>query len=119
MKRKLYKWIKIILIAYGSIGIAFYYLQDYFLFRSIPLEKSFTYHFSDPYTEVNVRFDSISNINIIRFSTSFIPKGVVLYFHGNKMNTARYEKFSYNFTKNGYEVWMIDYPGYGKSTGPL
>jgi uncharacterized protein len=42
---------------------------------------------------------------------------VVLYFHGNKENISRYAKFATPFTKNGYEVWMEDYPGFGKSTG--
>jgi hypothetical protein len=47
-----------------------------------------------------------------------VPKGVVLYLHGNRDNIGWYEPFAANFTKNGYEVWMMDYPGYGKSTGP-
>jgi alpha-beta hydrolase superfamily lysophospholipase len=42
---------------------------------------------------------------------------VVIYFHGNKENINRYAKFATNFTKQGYEVWMEDYPGFGKSVG--
>jgi pimeloyl-ACP methyl ester carboxylesterase len=42
-------------------------------------------------------------------------KGVVIYFHGNRENINRFAKFSTNFKKLGYEVWMEDYPGYGKS----
>jgi len=40
-----------------------------------------------------------------------------LYFHGNRKNIERYAPFAVNFTRNNYEVWMIDYPGFGKSTG--
>jgi alpha-beta hydrolase superfamily lysophospholipase len=32
-------------------------------------------------------------------------------------NITHYQKFVTNFTKNGYEVWMEDYPGFGKSAG--
>ena len=46
-------------------------------------------------------------------------RGVVLYFHGNRKNVGWYARFAPMFTEHGYEVWMIDYPGYGKSTGPL
>jgi hypothetical protein len=42
-----------------------------------------------------------------------------LYFHGNKTNISRYAKYSENFTRNNYDVWMMDYPGFGKSTGTL
>jgi alpha-beta hydrolase superfamily lysophospholipase len=41
----------------------------------------------------------------------------VLYFHGNKKNISWYAKYSSYFTRNGYELIMIDYPGYGKSRG--
>ncbi|MBV9986723.1 MAG: alpha/beta fold hydrolase, partial [Chitinophagaceae bacterium] len=43
----------------------------------------------------------------------------VIYFHGNSSNISRYAPFAGWFTRNGYEVWMPDYPGYGKSTGEL
>jgi pimeloyl-ACP methyl ester carboxylesterase len=44
-------------------------------------------------------------------------RGVVLYFHGNKKNISRYAAYAKDFTAKGYEVWMLDYPGFGKSTG--
>ena len=44
-------------------------------------------------------------------------KGIVLYFHGNRENINRYAAYANNFTRNGYEVWMPDYPGFGKTTG--
>lgn len=56
-------------------------------------------------------------MNIIQFLTDKPVKGVILYFHGNKRNIARYAPVAPNFTSNGYEIWMIDYPGFGKSTG--
>jgi pimeloyl-ACP methyl ester carboxylesterase len=40
-----------------------------------------------------------------------------LYFHGNKNNITRYAPYAGDFTRHGYEVWMMDYPGFGKSTG--
>jgi pimeloyl-ACP methyl ester carboxylesterase len=32
-------------------------------------------------------------------------------------NINRYAMYASDITKNNYEVWMIDYPGFGKSTG--
>ena len=104
---------------YGLIGIGIYYLQDYILFRPVKLPLGQPYQFSQPHKELNIPYDDQTNINIVQFTTTAAPKGVVLYFHGNRTNISRFAPFAPNFTGNGYEVWMIDYPGYGKSTGPL
>ena len=53
------------------------------------------------------------------FPSDTLPKGVVIYFHGNMENINHYAKFASNFTKQGYEVWMEDYPGFGKSVGTV
>ncbi len=107
-------------MSYGIIGIAIYYLQDKIILHPVSLAPGYSYNFKEPFREVNIPFDTNANINIIQFSTPApSPKGVVLYFHGNRDNISWYAvKFVPNFTKNGYEVWMIDYPGFGKSTGP-
>jgi alpha-beta hydrolase superfamily lysophospholipase len=118
VKRRIFRWIKIILIVYCLVGIAVYYLQDSILLRPVKLPKDYKYSFSFPFREVNIPYDRNTNINIVQFAAKdSTARGVVLYFHGNKMNILRYSRFVPNFTKWGYEVWMIDYPGYGKSTG--
>jgi alpha-beta hydrolase superfamily lysophospholipase len=118
-KKRLRKWATILLLAYGLIGIAIYYLQDYFLFQATPLRKDHQYDFSMPFREVNLDYTTTQNLNIIQFETSAPVRGVVLYFHGNRRNISWYARFAPMFTEKGYEVWMIDYPGYGKSTGHI
>jgi pimeloyl-ACP methyl ester carboxylesterase len=116
------RFLKVFLLAYGVIGIAVYYGQDKFLFHPEALLRQEPYNFQIPHKELNIPFDESSNLNIVQFTLgqdSVKPKGVVLYFHGNRKNISWYAKYVPDFTKNGYEVWMIDYPGFGKSTGPL
>ena len=118
MKKSFARWIKILLIIYCSAGIALYYLQDTLFFHPEPLEKDHVYNFDQPFRELNIPYTASSSMNIIQFTTvESKPKGVVLYFHGNKANNARYAPFASTFTAENYEVWMIDYPGFGKSTG--
>jgi uncharacterized protein len=118
MKKKIVRWLKIILIIYCLIGISVYYLQDKILYHPRPVPADSTYTFTNPYVEINIPFTTTSTINVIRFkSKDSVVKGVVLYFHGNRWNVAHYADRVPDFTKNNYEVWMIDYPGYGKSTG--
>jgi alpha-beta hydrolase superfamily lysophospholipase len=73
-----------------------------------------------PFKEVNLPVTDEKNINIIQFTVpDSMCKGTVLFFHGNRRNVERYRSYVKYFTKNNYEVWMPDYPGFGKSTGEL
>jgi alpha-beta hydrolase superfamily lysophospholipase len=71
-----------------------------------------------PFQELNVPVGD-RNLNIVKFGTGATKKGIVLYFHGNMRNIERYASYAKTFTKAGYELWMMDYPGFGKSTGKL
>ncbi|WP_293130776.1 alpha/beta hydrolase [Okeania sp. SIO3I5] len=44
-------------------------------------------------------------------------EGVVLYFHGNGVNIGANVEQAYKFHKLGFDVLLIDYRGYGLSTG--
>jgi len=116
--RKIWKWFKILLAIYIIGGIALYFLQDYILFHPVTLKKEHKYDFTEKHRDVNIPITENSNLNIVQFfSTDTVTKGVVLYFHGNKRNISWYAKYPPYFTRHGYEVWLIDYPGFGKSTG--
>lgn len=123
-RKKIYRWLKIIIIVYCSIGITLYYLQEKFLFHPEKLSAAYVYHFSQidsgkvHFEELNIPFSNTDTVNMVKFfPADSMRKGVVVYYHGNMENIERYAKFAANFTKHGYEVWMEDYPGFGKSTG--
>ena len=118
IKQRVFRWVKVIVLLYSLIGIALYYLQDEFLFHPEKLPKDHAFKFDTPFEEVNIPFNELDTINMVKFfPVDSIRKGVVIYYHGNKQNIERYAKFVTSFTKHGYEVWMEDYPGFGKSSG--
>lgn len=118
MNKKLLRWIKVFVLLYCVFGIAFYYLQNYFLFHPQVLARSYQYRFDVPFAEVEIPFNKTDTLNMVQFyPVDTIKKGVVIYFHGNKGNINRYAKFATDFTKQQYEVWMEDYPGFGKTVG--
>jgi pimeloyl-ACP methyl ester carboxylesterase len=120
MKKKIFTWVKIVIILYCLVGIGLYYMQEKLIFHPEVLAENYQFNFSFPFKEVNLPYTQQSTINIIQFQPADSNvKGVVLYFHGNGQNISRYASHAPVFTKNNYEVWMIDYPGYGKSTGEL
>lgn len=118
LKRSIFKWTKIAAIIYVSAGIALYYLQEKLMLHPSPLPSDYQFAFDFPFKEINIPLNATDNLNLVQFFPDEAPsKGVVLYFHGNRENINRYAKYAPNFTKHGYEVWMVDYPGFGKTTG--
>jgi pimeloyl-ACP methyl ester carboxylesterase len=117
--KKIKRWLKIILVVYVVIGIALYFLQEKFIFHPESLPADHPFSFREPFTAIDLPVNPEKNLSIVRFTVpDSISKGVVLYFHGNRQNIERYAPFALPFTRNHFEVWMIDYPGFGKSTGP-
>lgn len=119
LRKKIIAWGKLVIIIYCSVGIALYYLQEKFMFHPDPLPHDYVFNFNVPFREINIPLNSRDTLNMVQFFPGGMVKGVALYFHGNRGNINRYAKYAENFTKNGYEVWMADYPGYGKTTGKL
>jgi len=116
--KKIWKWFQIIALIYIMIGVALYFLQDKFIFHPEKLPANYQYKFDIPFKQVDLAINAEKTLSIVQFTVpDSVRKGIVLYFHGNRKNINRYAPYATNFTRNGYEVWMMDYPGYGKSTG--
>ncbi len=119
-KTKWFTIIRWVLIVYAGVGIALYYLQDKILLHPQKLPASHVFNFNQAYTEHNIALNNTDTINLVKFAEpGGQKKGILLYFHGNKKNVEHYAAFVPAFTKHGYEVWMPDYPGFGKSTGEI
>ena len=115
---KIFRFVKVFILLYSIIGIALYYLQDKFLFHPEKINTDYRYKFSFPFQDISIPFNAADTMNMLKFfPADSLRKGVVIYFHGNMKNVERYAPFAKIFTDNGYEVWMPDYPGFGKSTG--
>ena len=116
----LFRWAKILVLLYSVLGIIFYWFQEKIIFHPVAITDGIPYHFDQPFKEINLDMDDATHFNIISFTVpDSLRKGIVLYFHGNKENINHYAKFAKNFTSKGWEVWMVDYPTFGKSTGDL
>ena len=103
-----------------GIGIgSLYFYQEKILFKSIPLSQDYQFSYKEEFEEVFLQADEHSQINALHFKTDD-PKGVVLYFHGRGGNLSKGWGNSFQeFTKRGYDFFIIDYRGFGKSRGKL
>src|SRR5215204_2286418 len=115
-KRNIWSTAKILILIYIAAGIILYCTQELLLFHPTALPQDHEFSFTQPFEELNIPVAE-RNLSIIKFKTDSSPKGIVLFFHGNMENVEHYAQYPSFFTKLGYELWMIDYPGFGKSTG--
>ena len=113
-------WVYITLIVLGIyilLSVLLYFLQDYIMFKPEKLAKDFQFHYDNQQIEeYNVETRDGAVINGLRFKAQN-PKGIVFYLKGNSKSIKGWGKFAVDFTRHGYDVLMVDYRGFGKSTG--
>ncbi len=100
------------------VGSLLYFLQEKMLFFPTVLEQDYVFEFSKPFEELFLKTDNDVVINAIHFKTEN-PKGVILYFHGNAGDLSRWGWIAEYFVERQYDVLIMDYRTYGKSTGKL
>ena len=103
---------------YLMIGTALYFLQEKILFRPTVLNQTYVFKFSHPFEELFLKADDNAVINALHFKANE-SKGIILYFHGNAGNLSRWGKITEYFVEKNYDVLVMDYRTYGKSTGAL
>lgn len=117
MKIDLYFLAGVILAIVLAIGILIYLFQHKFFFHPEKLSPDFKFAYDHLRAEeVTVEPERNAQINYLHFQVDN-PKGVVLYLKGNTKSIKGWGKFAIDFTRLGYEVIMMDYRGFGKSTG--
>lgn len=98
------------------LSIAVYFLQDFFIFKPEKLPLGFQFRYDAPFREVNFDVEPGVRINGLHFHRPE-PKGLVLYFHGNTRSIKGWAKYARDFYRYDYDVVLVDYRGFGKSTG--
>lgn len=118
LKQRLKKAVLIVFVIYIMVGSLLYVLQEKMLFLPTVLQQDFEYEFSHPFKELFFNTDEDAIINTIHFKAEN-PKGVILYFHGNAGDLSRWGIVAEYFVEKQYDVLIMDYRTYGKSTGKL
>lgn len=102
-----------LIIVYVLLCAGLYFNQEKILFQPETLPDD--YHFSSA-AEIDIEVEPGIHIHCLHFG-SHSPKGAILYLHGNKGSNRRCRRQAAMFTGLGYDVYMPDYRGYGKSDG--
>lgn len=108
----------IFLFAVLGLGLAIYALQEKLIFYPTPLSENYQFEF-DGAEELSIRHGS-DQISALLFRGKDTSTDLIIYFHGNAeaLNSWGYTGADLA-QKTGLDVLIVDYPGYGKSTGKI
>lgn len=114
--RKLWFHLPTALGVYLVILALLYGFQRKLMFHPKSLSAGRVFHFGAPFREYDIPVNDYDKLNAVWLEADS-ARGLVLYFHGNKGNLQRDSARVQPFLRARYDVLMMDYPGYGKSTG--
>ncbi|WP_343912179.1 alpha/beta hydrolase [Aquimarina litoralis] len=113
--KKILFWIVSI---YLLIIVLLYFFQHKIIFQPEKLSLDYEYQFDQDFEEFFITAEDNSKLNGLHFRTSN-PKGVILYFHGNRGSLKRWGKVATFFVDKQYDLVIMDYRGYGKNNGTI
>jgi uncharacterized protein len=105
-----------IIIGYFVLLAILYFIQERVIFKPEKLKQDFQYKYDTPFTELFFDVEPGVRINGLHFTVKK-PNGLVLYFHGNSRSIKGWAKYAKDFLRYQYDVVLVDYRGFGKSTG--
>jgi uncharacterized protein len=116
-KKNMTALIAIISITFLAIVIFANTMQTYMIFFPGKLSKDFRFDLNQGAEELFLQSNDGESINALYYPGS--KKEVLLYFHGNAGDLSGWQHTSEDFTHLGYNFLIIDYRGYGKSSGTI
>ena len=105
-----------IVLAYALLIIVAYLVQDRLIFKPEKLAQDFQYKYDVPFKELFFDVSPGVRINGLHFYRPQ-PEGLILYLHGNSRSIKGWAKYARDFYRYNYDVVLVDYRGFGKSTG--
>lgn len=115
----------VILILCGAAGVLYvavcgvlYLKQERLLFLPSRLPASYSFSFPGAFEERWITATDGIRLHSLLFKTP-ASKGLVFYLHGNAGDLASWGEVAATFTKLHYDIFLLDYRGYGKSEGKI
>ena len=106
----------VLLNIYGLLCGVIFFFQENLIFLPTVLTQEHAYDMDHSFEEITIEASDGAILNGLHFKVEN-PKGTILYFHGNAGDLQRWGQLTEFFVDLGYSVIVMDYRGYGKSTG--
>lgn len=117
MLKTVYPLLGSIAIIYVLVCAVLYVIQVRLLFPGEPLPSDFAFREMDGVEEVLIPIDK-GNLSALHFKNP-TPQGLIFFLHGNAGNLDSWVPDVDFYRAEAFDLFMIDYRGYGKSNGHI
>ena len=114
----LFKILKIVVGLYIVIVGLLYFFQEKLIFFPEKLDKNYKFEFGQKFEELNIKTTDGKLLNGLLFKSDS-SRGLIFYLHGNAGSLSSWGEVAKTYTYLNYDVFIIDYRGYGKSEGEI
>ncbi len=113
------KWLKrlgiVLFFIYALVCGLLYFAQERIIFHPDKLPEDYTFTEGE---EVELPVEAGISLNCLWMKEPS-SKGAILYLHGNRGSNRRCYHQAQSMAGNGYDIFMPDYRGFGKSDGQI
>ena len=116
MKKIAMIFVAVLIGGYIILCLFFYLFQEKFIFNSRKLAHDYEFASDSEYEELYFTMDDGVRLHGL-LCKSDSSKGLIFFLHGSGGSIKWYESKIPDYLKLGYDIFLIDYRGYGKSEG--
>ena len=117
--KKISLWsVCIIAILYIAVCGFFYSKQDEILFLPTKLADNYEFKYPGNYAERKIKTPTGNMLDGLLFKADS-SRGLIFYLHGNGGALNTWGDIAGTYTADDYDIFMLDYSGYGKSEGSI
>jgi len=110
--------IGLVAIIYVSAVTYFYINQQEMVFLASKLPADYKFTFNQKFEEFTIPSFDGTKLNGVLFKAEK-SKGLIFYLHGNAGALDTWGDIADNYTQFGYDIFILDYRGFGKSEGAI
>ncbi|WNJ20348.1 alpha/beta fold hydrolase [Pontibacter sp. G13] len=118
MKKMIIGTITVLAGLYLLLCVALFFLQENLIFFPEKLDASYRFQFTESFEELTFQAPDGKHLNGLLFKSDS-SKGLVFYLHGNAGSLSSWGYVADTYTSLGYDVFILDYRGFGKSEGNI
>ena len=108
--------VKITAIVCFCLCILLYFVQEKLIFFPEKLAATYKFKFDQGFEELYFKATDNTVLNGVLFRADS-SRGLIFYLHGNAGSLASWGQIAKTYTDLHYDLFMLDYRGYGKSEG--
>jgi pimeloyl-ACP methyl ester carboxylesterase len=114
--KKVLIWIGGLLVLYLGICLVLYFTQEKFAFKPKKLTSDYQFQFENKFEELFITAPDGIKLSGALFKAD-TSNGLIFFLHGSGGNIQRYKRSITKYLSLNYDIYLLDYRGYGKSEG--